>query len=130
MVEFVCTLDENQTNTWGYQGDIETVFTNLTTNAYKALKPLMPERYFKIEVLKEADNLVIYAENNGKVIEIENRGKIFEPLFSTYSDGTGLGLTIVQDTLVNYGGRIELCSNYPETKFKITIPQKEQPEEV
>ena len=50
-------------------------------------------------------------------------------MFSTYSDGTGLGLTIVQDTLQTYQGTITLEDEYPNTHFVIRIPYIEEPEE-
>ncbi|HQK35548.1 MAG TPA: sensor histidine kinase [Spirochaetales bacterium] len=124
-----CVLEEAQLTTWGYQGDFETIFTNLITNAYKALKPNALQKYFTISLFREGEGILILAENNGKPIERDIRPKIFDPLFSTYSDGTGLGLTIIQDTLLSYGGQIELCTNYPETKFKIFIPKIEVPQE-
>lgn len=124
-----CTSKEEQITTWGYQGDFETLFTNLITNAYKALKPNTAHKYLTFSLLWEDENIIIISENNGKPIELDIRPKIFDPLFSTYTDGTGLGLTIIQDTLVNYNGQIELCKNYPETKFKISIPKKEIPQE-
>lgn len=120
--------------TWGYEGDFETIFTNLVTNSYKALKKEKNEKIFCINVEFENNSYIITSVNNGKVIEKENRGKIFQPLFSSYSDGTGLGLTIVQDTVLNYLGTIELCQDYPLTKFKIVIPRqletKEEGEDV
>jgi nitrogen-specific signal transduction histidine kinase len=74
-------------------------------------------------------SIIIHAINNGKLIKDENCSKIFEPMFSTYSDGTGLGLTIIQDTIVSYQGSISLESNKPDTHFKLVIPRREAPEE-
>ncbi len=128
-IEIVCNTEEEELVTWGYQGDFETIFTNLLTNAYKALKPTAPQKYFIITLTRGDDSIFVVTENNGKSIERDARPKIFDPLFSTYSDGTGLGLTIIQDTLINYGGQVELCSNYPETKFRITIPCQKPPQE-
>ena len=77
----------------------------------------------------EDEKIIILVTNNGKSIEPSVRSKIFEPLFSTYSDGTGLGLTIIQDTLSEYNGIIQLCPDYPETCFKLIIPKKNEPKE-
>lgn len=120
---------DDDLTTWGFEGDYDTIITNLVTNAYKALKQSVPNKYFILSLTFEQDNIVLTAENNGKPIELDIRTKIFEPLFSTYSDGTGLGLTIVQDTLFNYEGSIELSINHPETKFIIKIPKRNEPEE-
>ena len=128
-VQFDFCVDEELKFTWGYEGDYEAIFTNLITNAYKALKKERGHKYFKVMIGLEGDSYIITAENNGKVIEKSNRNKIFQPLFSTYSDGTGLGLTIVQDTVANYLGSIELEDVFPQTKFKIIIPRQLEPKE-
>ncbi|ABX40655.1 sensor histidine kinase [Lachnoclostridium phytofermentans] len=117
-------ISDDNIYTWGYEGDFETIFTNLVTNSYKALKKEKNEKIFYINLEFENNAYIITSVNNGKVIEKENRIKIFQPLFSSYSDGTGLGLTIVQDTVLNYSGTIELCKDYPLTKFKIVIPRQ------
>lgn len=120
--------DENL-KTWGYEGDFDTVFTNLITNAYKALKTYSGEKFLNFDFYFENDTIVVITNNNGKPIEMKDRPHIFDPLFSTYSDGTGLGLTIIQDTLSGYQGAIELSPDYPITKFKITIPRQMEPKE-
>lgn len=114
---------------WGYEGDFDTIFTNLITNAYKALKKASGHKYLKFELSFNEGIITVQAINNGQAISKENRAKIFEPLFSTYSDGTGLGLTIVQDTLLLYQGTIKLKTDFPETHFELTIPRHEAPEE-
>lgn len=117
-------LKDDEIYTWGYVGDFETIFTNLITNAYKALNKESGSKYFKILIEYRNDQYEIFSENNGKIIDMDNRDKIFQPLFSTYSDGTGLGLTIVLDTVQNYMGSIELMSDFPQTKFQIIIPRQ------
>ncbi len=129
IVKVECNFNEKSFITWGYQGDFETIFTNLITNAYKALKLKTSNKYLTFTLQREDDIIAIFSENNGMPIDLEIRPKIFDPLFSTYTDGTGLGLTIIQDTLLNYKGQITLCENHPETKFKITIPKKDAPQE-
>lgn len=127
--KIVCLLSEDDLMTWGYEGDFATLFSNLVTNAYKALRPSVDNKYLRFTYLKDFSNINIVVENNGTAIEPEDRARIFEPLFSTYSEGTGLGLTIIQDTLITYKGTIELCDKYPETEFKIIIPIQRGPEE-
>lgn len=124
-----CSLGNGEVTTWGYEGDFNTLFTNLVTNAYKALNTEEENKHLIFTIKRESENIIICAENNGKPIKQENRSKVFEPLYSAYSDGTGLGLTIIQDTLISYKGSIKLCDVYPETKFEITIPQQRGPEE-
>ncbi len=58
----------NNLITWGYEGDFDTVFANIVTNAYKALKKGSGEKYFKIKMIEKDGNIEIYAQNNGKSI--------------------------------------------------------------
>lgn len=121
--------DENDFLLWAYEGDIESIFTNLITNAYKALKKASGSKELKF-ILELIDGVIrIQIINNGQPIKQENRARIFEPLFSTYSDGTGLGLTIIQDTLLLYQGTIKLTDDYPVTHFELSIPKHEAPRE-
>ena len=119
--------EEKELYLWGYEGDIDTIFTNLITNAYKALKKTTDTKYFGFRLDFKDGSIIINSFNNGQPISKENRSKIFDPLFSTYSDGTGLGLTIVQDTLLLYQGSIKLLDDFPETHFELSLPRCEAP---
>jgi len=101
--------------------------TNLITNAYKALKKATGKKYFKFQLGFKDGNIIINSVNNGQPISKENRSKVFEPLFSTYSDGTGLGLTIIQDTLLLYQGSIKLLDDFLDTHFELSLPRCEAP---
>ena len=123
------TGNEDDYLLWAYEGDIESIFTNLITNAYKALKKATGEKVLKFKLELIDGTFHIHAINNGQPIKLENRSRIFEPLFSTYSDGTGLGLTIIQDTLLQYHGTIRLADDYPVTHFELSIPKHMAPKE-
>lgn len=114
----------------GYYGDIESIATNLFTNAYKALSQGNDDdKIFTITFQTDNGILFINAVNSGKPIDKEDRLHIFEPLFSTHKHGTGLGLTIIEDTLKNYSGSIILLDEYPLTNFEIQIPLTDEVKE-
>ncbi|MNW40037.1 sensory histidine kinase AtoS [compost metagenome] len=128
-IEVDIVASDEQLITWGYEGDFDSIFTNLITNAYKALRARSEiEKKMRFEITSTDGNIIIETANTGQPIEMKDREHIFEPLFSTYSDGTGLGLTIIQDTLSNYQGNITLCEDYPMTRFKLTMPKYFEPE--
>ncbi len=109
----------------GYYGDMESIITNLLTNAYKALTQGSDDKkFFKVTFNVKDNDLIINAINTGKPIEPEHRSQIFEPMFTTHKHGTGLGLPIIDDTLKSYGGNIKLLDEYPITNFEIQIPLK------
>jgi len=62
--------------------------------------------------------------DHGKGIAPEILGKIFLPFFTTRSDGTGLGLPVVQHVALLHGGYVS-ASNQPEggTQFAVWLPE-------
>jgi len=56
----------------------------------------------------------------GKGVPEEIRPKLFEPNFSTKTDGMGLGLAIVKKTVDDLGGTVDLTSS-PASGTTVTI---------
>ena len=106
--------------------DFFSIVLNMFTNSLKALEGQANIRK-KIQVTakRTATRLEMKFSDNGIGISEDIRDKIFRPLYSTYEDGTGMGLTIVSEVLSNYGGKIE-CSSSSEfghgVTFLIQIP--------
>jgi nitrogen-specific signal transduction histidine kinase len=66
--------------------------------------------------------------DNGPGIPPEAMNKIFVPFYTTKSNGTGLGLAVVQKILVQHGGTIE-ARNQPEggAEFIVWLPFVREP---
>jgi signal transduction histidine kinase/ActR/RegA family two-component response regulator len=69
----------------------------------------------------------IVVADTGKGIAVENQKNIFDPFFSTKTDGTthgrGLGLSIVHSIITKHGGRITVESKLSKgTAFTLYIP--------
>jgi len=70
---------------------------------------------------------IIRFRDSGKGIESENMSRIFEPYFTTKSEGTGLGLMIVQRIIQDHGGFIEVASKPGEgTSMTVYLPLSER----
>ena len=73
--------------------------------------------------LEPGQGVLIEVQDNGPGIEAEIRDRIFTPFFTTRSDGTGLGLAVVQSIIHAHGGQVRLCSSTGQgTKFEIQLP--------
>jgi two-component system, NtrC family, sensor histidine kinase AtoS len=110
---------------------IEQVILNVFINAVEAINS-DGEIKVKIRIAKNvkikedsAISDVIYIEisDNGVGIPDDKLEKIFNPFFTTKSDGVGLGLSISSRLLEENGGKIELDSQEGRgTTFKIYLP--------
>lgn len=101
---------------------IKQVFMNLIKNAINA----MPKGGFlTISASKRANDLIIEFKDTGNGIPKESLSKIFDPLFSTFPDGTGLGLSVSQQIIGAHGGRIEVESELGKgATFIVKLPIK------
>lgn len=65
----------------------------------------------------------IFVTDNGPGIAPSVMPKLFRPFFTTKSNGTGLGLAVVQKIIVQHGGQVEV-RNCPKggAEFIVTLP--------
>lgn len=71
--------------------------------------------------------VLIEVTDNGSGIPLEIRGRIFEPLFSTKREGTGLGLAAVRRTAAAYHGRITFKTRIGSgSTFVLALPLRSQ----
>jgi PAS domain S-box-containing protein len=113
---------------------VKTVLTNILSNAVKYSDPKKREPFISISVSIEEEICEIRIVDNGIGIDPQYHEKIFDLFFraTDYSQGTGLGLFIVKDTIEKLKGKIEVTSTLGKgSSFLIHIPnQITQPVEV
>ncbi len=100
-------------------------FQNLASNALEAGEKRSDEKIiFEIKVNKRADRMIEFTfKDNGCGISEEIRARILEPFFTTRSSGTGLGLAVLNETVINHHGRLDIHSQQGEGScFTITLP--------
>ena len=96
------------------------VFENLIKNLYeKKQKEKDIKIYIKIHTEKEL--ICISFEDTGSKVKEPNR--IFEPFYTTKSEGLGIGLYKVKTLLSNINATIKI-TNEPNVKFEIILRQK------
>jgi len=91
---------------------------NLVLNGIQAI---VGSGTIEISVEENNDRIVIQVEDSGKGIPKEELDAIFEPLFTTKQQGTGLGLSSVKSIIKAHGGTISVTS--PPTIFRIELPK-------
>ena len=66
--------------------------------------------------------------DNGPGIPAQDLPKIFLPFFTTKSDGTGLGLAVVQKVALQHGGSIEARNRQGGgAEFLLWLPLRQEP---
>lgn len=96
----------------------EIVLTNLINNSIQAMGT---DGEIIIDAYEDDYNTIIKVKDSGPGIPNENLAKIFEPLFTTKQQGTGLGLATCKNIVSQYGGTIDVKNN--PTTFTIKIPK-------
>lgn len=101
------------------------VLLNLISNAMKYYDPAKERPFIKVQVFQEPERVVIIIEDNGIGIAEEAQGCVFDMYYraTQNSEGFGLGLYIVSETLEQLNGSILLQSTKGiGTTFTVTIP--------
>ena len=88
---------------------------NLVLNAVQAV-PAKGE--IRIRASKRNnEEAFIEISDNGPGVPQANRAEIFKPYFTTHAEGTGLGLSVVQQIVQAHGWDIECLANEPPALF-------------
>jgi signal transduction histidine kinase len=70
---------------------------------------------------------LLRVSDNGKGMTAEQLERLFEPFYTTKKEGTGLGLTLVQQIVTEHGGHIECESASGKgSTFTIILPVEEE----
>jgi signal transduction histidine kinase len=87
------------------------VIFNLVLNAIQAVPP---KGVIRIRASRRSnEEAFIEISDNGPGVAPENRGEIFKPYFTTHTEGTGLGLSVVQQIVLAHGWEIQCLANEP-----------------
>ncbi len=104
---------------------LQVIFQNLISNSIKYQDVEKPRSFIRIEVEATAHDIRIQFSDNGMGIREEYLSKMFSMFFraTERSEGAGLGLYIVKESVQKLGGEITLDSTFNEgTTFSIRLP--------
>ncbi len=87
----------------GHYDPLRRAFANLLRNAAEAMQG---RGAIDVTVSGDGSGLAVTIADHGPGIPDHLRGRVFEPYFTTKADGTGLGLSLVRQTLEAHRGTI------------------------
>jgi len=98
------------------------VFQNLVLNAVAAVGK---DGEITLQVRPEAEGVSVTVSDTGPGIQMDMQAKIFDPLFTTRPDGTGLGLAVGAGIVEKLGGRISVKSEPGKgAAFTVELPAR------
>jgi len=108
----------------GIAGELQEVFLNLFNNALEAIEDETPGSInILARTLANPEMVEIKVSDTGGGISPENRRKIFDFLFTTKLQGTGVGLSVVYNIIKKHDGTIDVESEMGKgTTFTIRLP--------
>lgn len=105
----------------GDEGRLKQVFLNLLKNSLESMQPGGTLTIYTQPCGQDQVNIII--EDTGKGIAAHNLPQVFMPYFTTKSDGTGLGMPFVLQTIEEHDGTISVSSEVGiGTSFILTMP--------
>lgn len=99
------------------------VFNNLIKNGWQSV-PEFRSPYITVQLSVKEEYALIAVTDNGSGIEESKRSKVFEPSFTTKTQGMGLGLAMVKNIVKGFGGKIWFETEVDQgTTFFISLKQ-------
>ena len=109
-IDVTRTLSDDDPQVQGSVADIEAIMSNLLTNAVKAFKTPdagLRDRTVAVRSSVARGRVLIRVLDNGPGIRPQLKDRVWLPGITSDENGTGLGLTIVRDTVVGLGGEVQ-----------------------
>jgi two-component system sensor histidine kinase PilS (NtrC family) len=116
-------------NYFGNKDQFKQIFWNLIKNAIKAIEDY---GMLTIDFFQQANDWIeLRFRDTGRGMTEEAQQRIFEPFYSDFHSGKGLGMSVVKRIVGDYNGKIEIHTDVNSgTEIVITLPQKEQEDQV
>jgi signal transduction histidine kinase len=120
-IDFRLQVDDGDACVSMDAGQMQQVLANLVVNA----RDSMPKGgTLTIRTAREAGTVLLCVIDSGTGIPLGVLEQIFEPLFTTKRNGTGLGLAVAQQVVARHGGSLNVSSTAGEgTTFRILLPE-------
>jgi two-component system sensor histidine kinase PilS (NtrC family) len=97
------------------------VLWNLLRNAVRHATGAAGAVRLVVKVL--ANQVELHVIDDGAGVSRENQGQLFEPFFTTYSAGTGLGLYLARELCAANGAALDYVDDVPGAHFRIVCEE-------
>jgi signal transduction histidine kinase len=109
----------------GDRVQLQQVIINLIVNSIEAMAAVTERRRELTLTAREHDRdyVLVAVQDSGVGIDPEQLDRVFNPFFTTKSDGMGMGLSICRSIIEAHGGELWASSNDgPGVTFQFTVP--------
>jgi len=103
---------------------VQQVILNLIANAVEAMSNGAAQpRILSLQTGMDGDSVVLSVVDTGPSIDPSIAAKIFEPLFTTKSNGMGIGLSLSRSIVVAHGGSLTAEPRQPRgLELRLALP--------
>jgi signal transduction histidine kinase len=123
-------LDESLPPIRANRGQMQRVIVNLLTNAIDSVAAARRRtRRISLRSTPTTDQgILLDVSDSGVGIAAEKMAQIFEPYFTTKSDGTGVGLSLSRAIVEDHGGRLWASTgDHHGATFHLELPSRPKP---
>lgn len=102
---------------------LQQVLVNVISNAVESMATVEPPRELAISVTRHEEGVLTLLSDTGPGVAPEDLDSIFQPRFTTKSQGMGMGLAICRSIVETHGGRMWVTPNHPRgATFHLLLP--------
>jgi two-component system sensor histidine kinase PilS (NtrC family) len=106
---------------WFDRQHLDQVLWNILRNALRHCRAMPGSIRMVVWPAPAPGRLLIDVHDDGPGVSRENQSHLFEPFFTTATQGTGLGLYIARELCEGNGARLEYVENPAGGQFRITV---------
>jgi signal transduction histidine kinase/integral membrane sensor domain MASE1 len=124
-IQISVSMPDERATVFANRAQLQQVLLNLVLNARDAINlAAPPRRQLLVTMTKGADSTVrVWVADSGGGIAHEHLGKVFEPFFTSKSEGLGLGLAVSRSIMLDHGGDLRAQNVDGGALMQLVIPE-------